>query len=39
MSVEKNQLLKVGDRVKILPTILADYPDFPYEEQQVEYVP
>lgn len=30
MSVEKNQLFKVGDKVKILPTILADYPDFPY---------
>lgn len=23
-------MLKVGDKVKILPTILADYPDFPY---------
>ena len=23
-------MLKIGDRVKILPTILADYPDFPY---------
>ena len=23
-------MLKVGDRVKILPTILSDYPDFPY---------
>lgn len=30
MSVEKNQLFKVGDKVKILPTILSDYPDFPY---------
>lgn len=30
MSVEKNQLLKVGDRVKILPIILSYYPDFPY---------
>ncbi len=30
MFVEKNQLFKVGDKVKILPTILADYPDFPY---------
>lgn len=30
MSVEKNQLLKVGDRVKILPTILSYYPKFPY---------
>lgn len=30
MSVEKDQLFKVGDRVKILPTILSDYPDFPY---------
>ena len=30
MSVEKNQLFKVGDKVKILPTILADCPDFPY---------
>lgn len=30
MSVEKNQLLKVGDKVKILPTILSAYPDFPY---------
>lgn len=30
MSVEKNQLLKVGDKVKTLPTILSDYPDFPY---------
>lgn len=30
MSVEKNQLFKVGDRVKILPTILSAYPDFPY---------
>lgn len=29
MSVEKEQLFKVGDKVKILPTILADYPDFP----------
>lgn len=29
MSIEKNQLFKVGDKVKILPTILADYPDFP----------
>ena len=28
--VEKNQLFKVGDKVKILPTILTDYPDFPY---------
>lgn len=23
-------MLKVGDKVKILPTILAEYPDFPY---------
>lgn len=30
MSVEKNQLLKVGDKVKILPTILSDFPNFPY---------
>lgn len=30
MSVEKNQLFKVGDKVKILPTILSDYPGFPY---------
>lgn len=30
MFVEKNQLFKVGDKVKILPTILADYPNFPY---------
>lgn len=30
MSVEKNQLLKVGDKVKILPRILTDYPNFPY---------
>lgn len=30
MSVEKNQLFKVGDKVKILPTILSSYPDFPY---------
>ena len=30
MSVEKNQLFKVGDKVKILPTILSEYPDFPY---------
>lgn len=30
MSVEKNQLFKVGDKVKILPTILSDYPNFPY---------
>lgn len=30
MSVEKEQLFKVGDKVKILPTILADYPGFPY---------
>ena len=30
MPVEKNQLFKVGDKVKILPTILSDYPDFPY---------
>lgn len=30
MSVEKNQLFKVGDKVKILPTILSAYPDFPY---------
>lgn len=29
-SIEKNQLFKVGDKVKILPTILAVYPDFPY---------
>ena len=25
-------MLKVGDKVKILPTILSDYPDFPYVE-------
>lgn len=30
MSVEKNQLFKVGDKVKILPTILSIYPKFPY---------
>lgn len=30
MFVEKNQLFKVGDKVKILPTILSDYPKFPY---------
>ena len=30
MSVKKNQLFKVGDKVKILPTILSEYPDFPY---------
>ena len=30
MSVEKNQFFKVGDKVKILPTILSYYPDFPY---------
>lgn len=30
MSVEKNQLFKVGDKVKILPTIRSDYPSFPY---------
>lgn len=30
MSVEKDQLFKVGDKVKILPTILSDYPNFPY---------
>lgn len=30
MSVEKNQLFKVGDKVKILPAVLSDYPDFPY---------
>lgn len=30
MSVEKDQLFKVGDRVKILPTILSDYSAFPY---------
>ena len=30
MSVEKNQLFKVGDKVKILPAILLDYPNFPY---------
>lgn len=30
MSVEKNQLFKLGDKVKILPTILSDYPNFPY---------
>ncbi len=30
MSVEKNQLFKVGDKVKILPTILSAYPKFPY---------
>ena len=30
MSVEKNQLFKVGDKVKILPTILSVYPNFPY---------
>jgi hypothetical protein len=23
-------MLKVGDKVKILPAILSDYPDFPY---------
>lgn len=23
-------MLKVGDKVKILPTILSDYPNFPY---------
>ena len=23
-------MLKIGDKVKILPTILSDYPDFPY---------
>lgn len=23
-------MLKVGDKVKILPTILSEYPDFPY---------
>ena len=23
-------MLKVGDKVKILPVILSDYPDFPY---------
>lgn len=23
-------MLKVGDKVKILPTILSDYPSFPY---------
>ena len=23
-------MFKVGDKVKILPTILANYPDFPY---------
>lgn len=23
-------MLKVGDKVKILPTILSAYPDFPY---------
>jgi hypothetical protein len=30
MSVEKNQLFKVGDKVKILPTILSSYNSFPY---------
>lgn len=30
MPVEKNQLFKIGDKVKILPAILSDYPDFPY---------
>lgn len=30
MPVEKNQLFKVGDKVKILPAILSAYPDFPY---------
>ena len=30
MSVEKDQLFKVGDKVKILPTILSDYSAFPY---------
>lgn len=30
MSVEKNQLFKVGDKVKILPTILSYYPNFSY---------
>lgn len=30
MSVEKNQLFKIGDKVKILPTILSSYDDFPY---------
>lgn len=26
----ENQLFKVGDKVKILPTIRSEYPDFPY---------
>lgn len=30
MSAEKNQLFKVGDKVKILPTIRSIYPNFPY---------
>lgn len=30
MSVEKDHFFKVGDKVKILPTILSDYPKFPY---------
>ena len=30
MPVEKNKLFKVGDKVKILPTILSNYPNFPY---------
>lgn len=30
MPVEKNQLFKIGDKVKILPAILSAYPDFPY---------
>ena len=30
MPVEKNQLFKIGDKVKILPAILSDYPDFLY---------
>ena len=30
MPVEKNQLFKVGDKVKILPAMLSYYPKFPY---------
>ena len=30
MSVEKNQVFKVGGKVKILPTIRSIYPKFPY---------
>lgn len=36
MSVEKNQLFKVGDKVKILPAILSYYSAFPYVGCEVD---